>query len=354
MERWPKLRMAKVLGDQKEKLGSFVKLEEDIQRASEIKVDRRKLTKIVAGDNVTLSLKELVGLDAYLSRLGQGLAETPLFEVPQILRGFVDRGSVLFFLGSFPGSESQRADLSIWDVRAMMEIQDGINDTRPETRVNMKDVEFVTDEMPDPNPRISRPELFDTKTSVCCLGSSRACWAAELMLAEMFNVRPFDAPNPTLPLHFVWAPKLKNASRPSTFALPLSALKKLDPDFSSKDERALIVNGQPFVTRVTKAKNLKDYGVIVAQRRKTGQAFVVIAGLSAPATYATALAFLNQRTGTLPMAPNKKVHGPIRLAVIEVAVRGARGKVKRDMREVEKTEVVHSALYEPLEYRPAS
>ena len=87
MERWPKLRMAKVLGDQKKKSGSFVKLEEDIQRASEIKVDRRKLKKIVAGDNVSLSLKELVGLDAYLSRLGQGLAETPLFEVPQILRG---------------------------------------------------------------------------------------------------------------------------------------------------------------------------------------------------------------------------------------------------------------------------
>lgn len=351
MERWPKLRMAKALADQKEKLGSFVKLEEDIQRASEIKVDRRKLKHIVKGDNVSLSLKELVGLDAYLSRLGQGLAETPLFEVPQILRGFVDRGSVLFFLGSFPGSESQRADLSLWDVRAMMALQEGINDTRPETRVDMKDVEFSR-EMPNPDPRISRPELFDRKRSVCCFGSPRACWAAELMLAEMFNVNAFDRPNPTLPLHFVWARKLMNAGRPSTFALPLSALKKVDPHFSSKDERALIVDGQPFVARLTKAKKWKDYGVIVAQRRETGQAFVVIAGLSAPATYATALAFLNQRTGTLPMAPGKGAHGPIRLAVIEVTIRDARGKAKGDMREVEKTEVVHSALYEPLEHRP--
>ena len=345
MERWPKLRMAGVLAYQKKKLGSFVKLEGDIFAASEIKVDRRKLKKIVDGGNVSLGLQELVGLDAYLSRLGEGLAETPLLEVPQILRGFVDRGSVLFFLGSFPGSESQRADLSLWDVRAMMAIQEGINDTRPETRVDMKDVEF-SPELPNPNPRISRPELFDEKRAVCCLGSPRACWAAELMLAEMFGVPAFALPNPALPLHFVWAKKLQNARRASTFTLPYPELAKVDPQFSSADERALIIDGRPYVNRRMKGKLWREYGVIVAQRRETGQAFVVMAGLSAAATYATALSFLNQRTGTLPMARDKG-HGPIRLALIEAVVRDPPVRAKSDMRTVEKTDVIHSGLYEP-------
>jgi hypothetical protein len=81
----PALRIAKVLRDQKEVVKSYSALERAIAEANgrtsgPPPVDRRKLRRIADGKDVSLTLIELRALDAFLTPLGEGLADKPLLE----------------------------------------------------------------------------------------------------------------------------------------------------------------------------------------------------------------------------------------------------------------------------------
>ena len=343
---WPRLRIAGVLAKQKDKLKSYVKLQIEISQASGIFVDRRKLKKIVDGEDVAISRSDFAAIDAYLAPMGESLAEKPLFEAPRILPGLVAKENVLVLLGSNPGSENLRADLSLWDLRAMMALKGGINAVRPQTLVDIVDVEFKPGVRPNPDARKARPELFDERVSVCSIGSPRACWASESMMAEMFGVPAFGEPDPTLPFHFVWSPKIENLP-PSTFAVAVVSLKGVEGvdarALSLKGARGLKVGRRVFVAE-SAGRRWKSYGVIVSQRRATGQVFLVLAGLSAPATLGTALALVNKSTGTLPEpSEGGRGHGPVRWAIIEATGEDEGGNW--DARKVEAFEVVHTELH---------
>ncbi|TDI46311.1 MAG: hypothetical protein E2P02_05100 [Acidobacteria bacterium] len=277
--------------------------------------------------------------------LGESLAEKPLFEAPRILPGLVAKENVLVLLGSNPGSESLRADLSLWDLRAMMALKGGINAIRPQTLVDIVDVEFKPGVRPNPDTRKARPELFDERVSVCSIGSPRACWASESIMSEMFGVPAFGEPDKTLPFHFVWSSKIENLP-PSTFAVPVASVKGLEGAdaraLSLKGARGLKVGRRVYVAKTARGR-WKSYGVIVSQRRATGQVFLVLAGLSAPATLGTALALVKKSTGTLPEPAENGGHGPVRWAVIEATGEDEGGPW--DARKVEEFEVVHTELH---------
>ncbi len=344
MERLPRLRMATVLETQRKKLKSFVKLEEEIEEASGIKVDRRKLKKIVIGENVSMSVQDFAAVDAYLARFGESLTAKPLFEAPRILPGMIEQGSVLFVLGSFPGSEEMRADLSLWDLRALIAVKEGINDRRPDTQVNIRDVEIRSDPTDADAKRLRSELIGKSRPSVCCFGSNRASWASDLLLSEMFGVPAGGLPDRSLPFHFVWSRDLKNQI-PSAFSLPPSALRDIDPslerEVSREESRGFLVGDKAYISESERKKG-RDYGVIVAQRRATGQALVVLAGLSAPMTLATARAAVDHQTGTLP-APDDAGHGLVRWALIEATVRNNRGRL--DVGDVDDIRVVRSELH---------
>lgn len=346
---WPTLRIAPILGQHKERHRGFTRLAAAIKEASGgLNVDRRKLRKIVNGDEtVPLTVKDFVAIDAYLAPFGDGLTDKPLFDSPWILNGLVDHGPVLMLLGSLPEENDRRANVSRWDLKAVAKVTRQIHGVGPATGIMVDDVEF-TDKPPSRDVGESLPVLNDRSTSLCIIGSQRACWAAEVALADMFGVASFSDPDPRLPFHFVWSANLKNFYRQSTFALDASALSGAHRDAAdalrSDDTRALVVGDKPYLSRRPEQNTTwKDYGVVVAQRREGGHVVTVLAGLSGPGTFAAAEALVSHRTGTLPRAPEGGGHGKVRWALVEATVEDRGGK--RDNRAVIATRVIDTFLY---------
>lgn len=166
-------------------------------------LDRRKLAQLVADDPaepVTLSLDELIGLDAYLSQFGEGLADRPLFEKRSPVRSLAGEGRVSVVVGAYPRESPQRNDVSRWDLLATAEILRAIEKARPGTNGLIEDALFG-----DESPKLPT-YLRRTGPSVCTIGSPRACFASEHVLASMFKTTPFGTKDGArLPIRFFWS-----------------------------------------------------------------------------------------------------------------------------------------------------
>jgi hypothetical protein len=348
----PELRLAKVLQRQKEEVKSYVALARAIAEANQgpkkVSVDRRKLKRIVERQNVSLSVRELIALDAYLTPLGEGLADNPLLEKPWILQGLVDSREVVLLLGSYPRPKPQRNDLSRWDVQALARLHSEIEKLRPGTQVTFDDVLFDAAVKPEVDPKpLSLPYLKDNGPSVCCIGSPRSCWAAELMLASMFQIEPFRTEAASeLPFHFIWSPKVFKFY-PSSFALDVREVRRFVGSLAKEivKERAWAIRAEQtlFPHPRHHQKEWKEYGVVVAQRRG-GRVWVVVAGLSGPATYASAVAIAEQKTGTLPELRGREALSPVLWTVVEATVRHGR-RSPGDDREVVECRAVLSQTF---------
>jgi hypothetical protein len=307
-------RLGRILHKRKEQEGSFLALEKAIEKANgpdpwgdpnakspKRKVDRRKLTRLIDGDGeVAFSLSELRALDAYLEQYGEGLAYVPIFEKPDLMQTLADSGQVTFLLGS--KSESERAGgpryFSHWDVLGMAEIQRGINASEGGVRFDIQDV-MIDGRLPglvESSDQSGWEGLMDDHgPSLVCLGSSRTSSATEIMLRRMFqcpdsvNALPEDGRD--LPFHFAWGSTLPYVF-PSHFHLSSKELGKRDRraaeliDFG--DASALVTENHVFVDTVNQMQEGNTYGVCVAQRRKGGQVWLVVAGITGTATYAAA------------------------------------------------------------------
>ena len=129
--------------------------------------------------------------------------------------------------------------------------------------------------------------------SLVAIGSPLACLASEMMLAEMFGVTPFQRPmvGVALPFYFAWRPGLTDNFR-SSFAMPPGDLEPLDPAVArlvAKNKgSAFVLNAKPlFVPRT--GSRWRMFGAMVAQRRPNGSVWLVLAGLTGPATHAAAM-----------------------------------------------------------------
>ncbi len=345
------LRFAKVLEKKKDELGSFVALAREIEKSGNQnypRLDRRKLTRIVSGEDVSLSVSELMALDSYLAPLGEGLAEKPLFEEPWLMSGLLEKDSVLMLLGSYPRSKDRRNDLSRWDVWAMAKLIRGIEKMKPTTRIHIDDV-LNKEKTPVGELKESLTPVLKRNASICCIGSPRACLAAELMLAEMFEVEPFVKPKAlSSPFYLIWS--RQHCSYESALAFKAEDLRtthrEMARELAKDGKRALKVGKAFYISghREEEEEEWKEYGVAVGQRRADGHVWLVVMGLSGPATYAAAAAVASQRTGTLPEPSQKGVNSRIRWALVEATVVDT-GSGPGDTREVVDTRVLDTFLF---------
>lgn len=308
------LRLARVLADRRDKEGGYSALARAINDSArdgpradsaeddhKLKFDRRKLKSIIeANKNLVLTLKELRALDRYLERYGEGLSYVPLFQKPDLMQTLAESGRVTFLLGSKPQEdEGELRHFSHWDVLAMAEIQRAINPSEVIVRFDIQDVRLQKG-LQETRESVTQTggwtQLFDDRgPSLVCLGSSRTSPAAEFMLSKMFQRPPFkDAPaakRHELPFHFVWNPDLRYVF-PSSFRLHIADISGVNPDaaelIASGEASALVTADDVLIDRVTPRRWGNTYGVCVAQRRRRGQVWLALLGITGAATFAAA------------------------------------------------------------------
>jgi hypothetical protein len=292
-------RLAAILRAEVDRWRSYSALEQQIIRVvnpgtkstdkPKLKIDRRKLNGLVTEQERSLTFNELQTLNIYLAHLGISL--TSLFYDKSLLEALVENRQVTFLFGS--KKSYRRTEISHWDVRAMSHLLRVIERIRPGVHFDLQDVPLRNQTtVADPEPFQTEPWhdlLADmSRPSLVCLGSPRACHAAELMLAKLFQTKPFHPRNPfsepkRMPFTFLWD-KDTFERLPSSFAW-------WDDSYSgSKDwtTRAIVIEGELYPVERT-GQIFHEYGIVAVQRRQTGQSWAVVAGLSGPGTFATSV-----------------------------------------------------------------
>lgn len=337
-----KLRLSEILSAKYKELGSFDALAKAIIKAAGgTGVDRRKLQKLVglagkdlemgdlagAAEDVNLRISELMALNAYLSPMGAGLAARPIFDQPSILATLAERSEVVFMFGAQPNEERQNIEVSVWDVRCQGEILNSVNSYQANISITMEDVMYRAPEKKG-GPEIGGWEKWFTDVhdaSIVCIGSPRACRASEFMLAKMFNVEYFaetTREEERLPFLFIWARETDKFG--SRFAGDAESIERLDKALAAsirmdpKTTMGLRVDGTVHASR-GQGSRWKDYGIIAAQRRSSGQLWLVLCGLSGPTTYAAAKAAksLADIIPPNPVGEDSKVQWAVVKSVIE-------------------------------------
>jgi hypothetical protein len=344
----PIFRLRKVLREQMQGRKNYSRLAKRIKDANEgapgQEVDRRKLKRLLEGDDVALSLNELIALDAFLTPLGEGLADKPLFERPATIRSLVDKNQVTIVLGAYARTEDRRNDLSRWDVRSMAHLLSTIETLKPGTHVDIRDV-LSEGRKPEP-----LPYLAESGPSVCCIGSPRASHATEIMLAEMFGVKPFGENQLVrAPIRFIWSQNIKSRL-PSSFRVASDEIRDADPQLadaidSEKARGTLQVNEKLYPDwSGTGRTTWRSHGIVAVQARAGGQVWMVCAGVTGPSTYASTVAVACELTGTVPEA--RSGHSPVRWDIVECTVE-TDPELNGDKRVVTSRRVVNQGCWPP-------
>jgi hypothetical protein len=222
----------------------------------------------------------------------------------------------------------------------------GLELRRPGTIIELQD-ELFEHEIPTSPAYLSGPG-----SSVCCIGSPRACYVAEFMLAEMFGVGAFDPRLATrVPLSFVWAGRAP-CHYPSSFRVTADQLQDIDAALAGDilDGRlwgALRVGDKIFPeSRRLKDERWTSHGVVLTQGRTSGQVWVVLAGLSGPDTFGCARVLATAQSGAVPEASRDRQ--PIRWDIVESTVEERPGG-HGDTRVVVSQRVVANGIFGAVE-----
>lgn len=336
-----KLRLSEILKEKRTELGSFEALAKAINDAgSGAGVDRRKLQRLVAlagqdlkaediakSDNdVNLRISELIALNAFLSPTGDGLAAHPIFDQPIILAALTERSELVFLHAAQPNDRRQSTEVSVWDVRCQAEIMNSVNAYRANIGTTMQEV-MNREPKKRSDGEIGGWEKWlddDRDASIVCIGSPRACRASERMLAKMFKVEAFERPmraEESLPFYFMWG--RGSDTFVSRFAGDAKSVERLDSQLASairKNPRTamgLRVGDTVHPVRIG-GENWKDYGIIAAQRRRNGQLWLALCGLTGPTTFAAAKA-VKSLVNVIPQNPVGK-NSAVQWAVVEADI----------------------------------
>ena len=324
-------------------------------------VGHRTLKKLAyEPEHVQLSYTQLVALDNYLSSVGEGLDRNPIFHKRGVLDCLVETPRVAFLLGSTPRQWEQRNDVSRWDTRSVARLLHEICLRSAALQAQLRGVEFeFADVLLDFPVRLEKLAtepwyqlLEDQQCSVIAFGSSRACHASEIMLAQMFGVTPFHKPSltdPLLPFYFIWPggqsgesgrsakPRLKGnpPGFQSHFAWTPDDIEEKDPALARAIRRGkafgFYFDGKLYPVSPGPGA-FPMYAVIAAQRRSGSQVHVVIAGISGPATHAAAT-LVRKITAALPHVPGED--SQVLYVPVETQIRTDPSRSRRgDVREV--------------------
>jgi hypothetical protein len=264
------------------------------------KIDSRTLERLALDpEGVQLTQNNLIALHNYFTTLGEPLHLRPIFEKKGVLHCMAESEKIIFLLGAKPGHD-ERNDISGWDVLCMAELLAKLG----AHKAQLKD-EIVTVFL-DLEATLAGVEKEDWYTSLAkpnhtfvAVGSPKASNAAEVMLATMMGVMPFQPPDldygikNSLPFVFAW--NLKGAQNfKSHCAVSAAQLKEFRKHYDwarqvSQDEGSAYFFNEKwnYIPHRSPTNQWAMFGSLVIQRRDT-TIWAVISGISGPATLAVA------------------------------------------------------------------
>lgn len=348
------------------KVGSPYKLAKQIQsinteQGTGCSVDRRTLKKLVESpEQSSISFKMLKALEVYFASKGMSLKGVPIFTKPYLIESLVEQKRLTFFMGSKPRAGAQRNDISRWDTRSLARLISRVSGFEMHMDYDIEDVLLETPMDEQAAARTDWYKMLDDSTrSLVAIGSPKACHASEVMLARMLGVEPFGSAlgknggRLRVPFAFVWHRMPPGRFR-SSFYLAHRELKTIgsgievvDADgrkrMAEKKASALIFNiDRCRAALVPVGKTEWDaYGMIVAQRRAGGNVWVVLAGITGPATYAAAELLECIRSELPRQEPNG---GLVLIQPIAVTIKIDRDCKVGDNREVKNLRLMGEAL----------
>ncbi len=337
----PEWRITQLIRQKTEGPGeiSINQLNTEINEANSRAGTRCKVTvgllyKIKRGDlKVGLTKGAMIALGTYFPELNL----MPPFVVPGVLDGLAGTPKLVFMLGAKPRPKERRNDISHWDALSLAELLTDCSKRRP----NEIDIEYVLWRSPvKPETIVQEPwaaALDDDECSVVSIGSPMASLSSELMLARMFKVRPFTEPQfrtaNQVPFCFVWRPEVVKGFK-SAFGLAASGLEALDAAVAAdvkKNRAAAFIQDDKIYAVPVKGTAWTMHGIIAAQRRATGNVWLVVSGLAGPATCGAAKK-VKDVMDELPWAkgqPSKVLWVPVKVEIHASKSSSADGDVRR-------------------------
>jgi len=258
-------------------------------------VTYRTLRGLQRGEWVGVKKDTLTALVQYFPELKL----QPMFVVPGLLEAFDAETVVAFMLGAKPRPTERRNDVSHWDAlsHAVLLTECSKLDLKHEFQTHYvfwrrkADTKAVKGE--------KWHQLLEAdECSVVSIGSPLVSFSSEVMLATMFGVKPFTRPELKLglaPFYYVWRPQVAKGFS-SAFGLTAEQLtahelKNSSPALAAEvyanRANAFVLEGQIHLVPV-KSSQWIMHGIIAAQRRASGNVWLVVSGLAGPATYAAA------------------------------------------------------------------
>jgi hypothetical protein len=308
IDQGAEFRLASVLAHRMREEGSYAALARAITTANDEGqsstrkkkskgdvIDRRKLKSLVeGGSGAVLTRKDLFALDHYLSQYGESLAARPILRKPDLMQALGESGRVTFLLGSRP--EVERVVVSQYDLLGMGEIQRAIGHADSGVRYDVQTVP-----LPGRSATIEDVKAFEALLSdengpsLCCLASARSNPFAERLLCAFFGYSPFaQQPLPkkaTLPFQLIWNPTLSSLYQ-SHFRADAASIRARNPKMADEVDRGeasvLVTPEKLYVDRLTHDGWGDTYGVCMAQRRRRGQVWLLLLGITGASTFVSA------------------------------------------------------------------
>jgi hypothetical protein len=345
-------RLKQLIEEHHKRLKSWVALEEAIAQAHakapksawkrEYRVDRRKLQRIVEGEDVCFHISELEALDDYFNNHHEGLAYVPIFVRPTLLPTLVAQKHVHLLVGARDVHNS--LSVSHFDTNAHADIVRQLNSQSPGVAAELELVLLrATREEARAIQNETWQRTLSSEKAVIAVASPVANHGTDLMLSQMFRCTPYEEPAPAR-----WRPEIAFVLHDAVLARTFSSfvegpeqLRLLDPAKALEiGERrwALRLGDEVFLSDSEDQQNSKTYGVIVAQRRASGQIWVVAAGLHGAGTHAAALALPRAEINLWTGRPGED--GQVHVRVVEARVTFTTSSTGTKIRKVQEQRIL--------------
>ena len=166
------------------------------------------------------------------------------------------------------------------------------------------------------------------------------------MLAHMFDVDPFEpafGEHPPLPFHFVWGGETANEIT-CRFAYTVDDLKSMRNPAADKvaeeHSHMLLVGDETLLAdQAGKGRRQTSYGVVVAQRQREGQVWIVVAGLSGASTHAAARCVKDIHSNLPPEEPGTQKSRTV-WAVVKATAEREQARSSTRIRRVTGQEII--------------
>ena len=152
-----------------------------------------------------------------------------------------------------------------------------------------------------------------------------------------------------LPFHFVWRAGIDHDLE-SSFRYSLEEVRGIDPSAAKRLEQAKVsaleIDGRFHLDGLKQGQGTRTYGVCAAQRRPGGQIWLLVAGMTGPATLGTA-----RMTHSLPLGLPHSERGQASAlvwAAVETHVKVRQSGPRRGTRRIERQdELIGPRIWKP-------